>query len=79
MVTFVCDRADPGLQEYEALMQQFAALFERLISEGDSNVHDLAHDGLESVWEREERDFVVGYFGPKTRELWGRICAGERG
>jgi len=47
MAWFVCDRAYPELPEYETLMRQFAGLFERLISEGDSNVHDLAHDALE--------------------------------
>jgi hypothetical protein len=79
MVRFVCDRAYLGIPEYEPLMQQFAALFERLISEGDSNVHDLAHDALETVWEhREERDLIAAHFGPKTRELWERIYGGER-
>jgi hypothetical protein len=77
MVRFACDRAYP---EYETLMEQFAALFERLISEGDSNVHDLALDALDTVWEhREEREFVARHFGPRTREVWERICAGEHG
>lgn len=62
------------------LMRQFATLMERLISEGDSDVHDWAHDGLESVWEHhDECNVVAGYFGLKTREVWERICAGEHG
>jgi len=76
MVRFACDRAFP---EFDTSLHQFADLFERLICEGDSNVHDLAHDALETVWEHDEREFISGYFGPKTRELWGRICSGERG
>jgi hypothetical protein len=75
MARWVCDRGYPG---FENQMGQFAALFEKLISEGDSNVHDLAHDALETVWEGDEREFVARHFGPKTRELWDRICAGER-
>jgi hypothetical protein len=76
MVRFVCDRAYP---EFESSLRQFADLFERLICKGDSNVHDLAHDALDALWEHGERELISGYFGPKTRELWGRICAGERG
>jgi hypothetical protein len=54
MVRFVCDRAYP---EYDALKYQFAVLSERLISEGDNRVHDLAHDTLDGLWEhRDERD-----------------------
>jgi hypothetical protein len=79
MVRYVCDRSYSGFPEYETLMQQFADLLERLISEGDSNVHDLAHDGLDSVWEHEERDELAKHVGPKTREVWERICAGEHG
>jgi hypothetical protein len=79
MVRFVCDRGYAGLPEYEPLLSQFAALLESLISDGDRDVHDLAHDALESVWAREEREFVASFFGPKTRALWVRICAGERG
>jgi hypothetical protein len=79
MVRFVCDRAYPQFPDNKSLLRQFAALMERLISEGDRDVHDLAHDALESVWAREEREFVASYFGPETTELWARICSGERG
>jgi hypothetical protein len=82
MVRFVCDRSCSGFPEYEILMYQFANLLERLIVEGDSDVHDLAHDALDSVWEREEygeREVLAHHFGPMTRELWERICAGEHG
>jgi len=63
----------------EKFATRLAALFERLISEGDSDVHDLTHDGLDGLWGCEERDFVAKHFGPKTREVWERICAGEHG
>jgi len=79
MVEFVCDRAYAGLPQVNPSLRQFATLMERLISDGDSDVHDLAHDGLESVWAREEGEFVASFFGPKTRALSVRICAGERG
>jgi hypothetical protein len=79
MVRYVCDRSYSGFPEYEILMQQFADLLEQLISEGDSDVHDLALDGLDSVWEHEERDEIAKHFGPRTREAWERICAGEHG
>jgi len=79
MVEFVCDRSYPGFPEYEIVMRQFSELLERLINEGDRNVNDLAHDALESVWEREERAELAKHFGPKTQKLWERICAGERG
>jgi hypothetical protein len=70
MVRFLCNRAYPEFPEYDKMMREFASLIEKLISDGDSNVHDLAHDGLESVWEhREERDVISNYFGPKTQEL----------
>jgi hypothetical protein len=52
---------------------------EKLISDGDSKVHDLAHDGLDSVWACQEREIVAGYFGSKTREIWKRICSEEHG
>jgi hypothetical protein len=79
MVRFVCDRSYPGGLEYEILRNQLAGLLEYLISEGDNDVHDLAHDALESVWDREERDVLAQHFGPVTRVLWRKICAGERG
>lgn len=61
-------------------MREFAALLEKLITEGDSNVHELTHDALETLWEhQDERAFVAEYFGPSTRTLRDRICAGERG
>ena len=66
MIRFVCNRACP---EFETSIRQFADLFEKLISEGDRNVHDLAHDGFEALWEHDEREFISGYFGPKTRDL----------
>jgi hypothetical protein len=76
MVRFVCDRGYPGS---DGLMTGFARLLETLLILGDSDVKDLVHDALESVWAREERDFVAMHFGLKTSELWTRICAGERG
>src|SRR6266702_784117 len=63
MVRFVSDRAYPG---YEPLMRHFAALLEKLIEEGDRDVRDLVHDGLETLWEKTEREFVAQYFGPRT-------------
>ena len=79
MVRYVCDRAYPQLQECDKLLREFAVLMENLISDGDFDVHDLAHDALESVWARAEGEVVARYFGAETRELWGRICAEERG
>jgi hypothetical protein len=80
MVRFVCDRAHPEFPEYEKLIRRFSALMERLILEGDSDVQDLAHGALETVWEHgEERDAIARHFEPKTLELWKRICDGERG
>ncbi|MGA7244614.1 MAG: hypothetical protein WBX19_15610 [Terracidiphilus sp.] len=78
MVRYVCDRAYP---EFEPMLMQFAALLERLYIEDDSSVHDLAHEALDSLWARneQEQEIVAGYFGPKTREVWLRICAGEHG
>jgi hypothetical protein len=76
MVRFVSDRAYP---EYEDLMSQFSTLLEKLISTGDQDVRDLAHEALDTLWGREEKDFVSRYFGPKTHEMWTRICAGEHG
>jgi hypothetical protein len=74
LVRYVCDRA---YVEFEPLHTHFAALLEKLYTEGDESVHDLAHDALETVWEhREAGTFVAQYFGPKTREVWLRICAG---
>jgi len=79
MVRFVCDRSYPGFPEYEILMRQFAELLERLIFEGDPNVHDLAHDALDSIWKHEERDELSKHFGPKTQEMWKLICCGMHG
>ncbi|MGA3045023.1 MAG: hypothetical protein ABSD67_00245 [Terracidiphilus sp.] len=79
MVRYVCSRAYPEFPEYELLMRQFPDLLERLISEGDRGVRDLAHDAPESVWGWEEQEIVSRYFGTQTRELWMPICAGERG
>jgi hypothetical protein len=76
MVRFVANRAYP---EFETLMLEFAALLEKLISEGDRNVRDLAHDALESLSGQDDRDFLASHFGPTTREMWDRICGGERG
>ena len=73
MVRFVSDRGYPGFDE---LMSRFARLLEILLTDGDSDVKDLVHDALESLWARDERDFVAMHFGLKTRKLWNRICAG---
>ena len=77
LVRYVCDRA---YLDFEPLLKQFAALMERLYTEGDEPVCDLAHEALDSLWcHDEERDVVARYFGPKTTEVWLRICAGEHG
>ena len=76
MVRYVCDRAYP---EFETSLRQFADLLEKLIGEGDSRVHDLARDALDTLWGQDEREFISGYLGPKTREVWKRIRAGEHG
>ena len=75
MTRYVCDRAYP---ECEVVLRQFSALLEKLFTEGDPDVHDLAHDALENVWaRREERTFVAHFFGAATREVWLRVRAGE--
>lgn len=56
MVRFVSDRAIP---EFEPLMHQFGILLEGLTTEGDRDVQDLVHDGLETLWEKSDRDFVA--------------------
>jgi|HubBroStandDraft_2_1064218.scaffolds.fasta_scaffold1687253_1 hypothetical protein len=71
MVRWVCDRAYP---EFERQMEEFATLFEKLLTEGDSDIRDLTQDALETLWDHEEREVVASHFGPKTQELWKLIC-----
>jgi len=71
MTRYVCDRAYP---EYEVVLRQFSTLLERLFTEGDSDVRDLAQDALETVWEHcEERTFVAHFFGPATKDAWLKL------
>jgi hypothetical protein len=77
MVRFVSNRAYP---EYELLLRQFAALIERLLTEGDEQVCWLAEDGLDTLCGHEdaaERDMVASHFGTTSRVLWRKVCAGR--
>jgi hypothetical protein len=71
MVAFVCERT-PSRSNAEA--SALAALLERLLLEGDSDIRDLVQDGLECVLDCDTREFIAKYFGQKTRELWVQVC-----
>jgi hypothetical protein len=71
MVRWVCDRTYP---EFERQIEEFATLFEKLLTEGGSDIRDLTQDALETLLDHEEREVIASHFGPKTQELWKPIC-----
>lgn len=71
MVKFVCERT-PSRSNAEA--SALAALLERLLLEGDSDIRDLVQDGLECVLSCDTREAVAKYFGQKTLDLWFQVC-----
>ena len=77
LVRFVCDR---GYPDFDGVLGQFGELVERLLTEGDDEVRNLAHDALDTVCSHKdlaERDAVVQHFGPTTMKAWERICGGR--
>jgi hypothetical protein len=67
MIGFVCDRAGSGSI---AEAQNLTALLDRLLSEGDSDVHDLAMDGLDTISECLCREMLIGRFPPALLKAW---------
>jgi hypothetical protein len=66
MVRFVNDQTFLG----DAEAKQLSRLLETLLADGDSMVHDLAVDAVETVSECENGILIAAHFGPETRRIW---------
>ena len=67
MIRFVCGETESGSRTET---QQLAALLDKLLTEGDSDVRDLVMDGLDTVAECVHRDEIIGHFTPEVMEAW---------
>lgn len=68
---FLCERAGPQLV---AQLNEFSVLLEKLLTEGDQDVHDMVMDSLEGLLECDRKNSITRFFLPRTQELWSKIC-----
>jgi hypothetical protein len=54
-------------------LDEFAAVLEQLLTQGDENVYSLAVDTLEDFFEDPERERVSAHFGPKAKKIWREL------
>lgn len=50
-------------------------LLERLLTEGDGNVHDLAVDAIETVWKQENGKLIAHHFAPEAKKIYDDVEA----
>lgn len=67
MVAFVCQRVAMGSREDS---KRFSSLMEKLIVDGDADIHDLVTDAMETLWECQVRNQVAEDFEPRTLDRW---------
>lgn len=81
---FICSEAEVlqfiSLEEEALELSQVGAsmaFLERVLQEGDSDLHDLVFECIETIASCEWIEQVKKYFGPRVSDLWVRHFSGS--